>query len=117
MWTAEEMERCSIEARTFKAGDYITLRDGLKPDCWWVDEFYATAGRGPFVILEVAQNGGILFADATDPTMTPLKHRPTADLSTTGGWIYGHFFVRNNFLGLVHKAIQCNDLKNLKSEL
>ncbi len=101
-------------ACTFKPGDWLTLRPEAK-ETHWFDDFIKECGHGPYLVLRThnTSNPGsecnlLGYPDGTVIPMYGNKNNP----AVLSSWIFGHFFVRNNFLGLVHKAIQCNDLKS-----
>lgn len=103
-------------AMSFRQGDFVFIRPELKT-CHWYAAFIQNHGAGPFMIYKINNphiTGSLsvllLSPDGELLTMPPIragflgKNIP----ENPSTWIFGHLFVRNNFLGAVHKAITCN---------
>lgn len=104
----------TAHASTFKPRDFVMLRPETH-DVHWYQEFIDECGPGPYLILRThnthlpGEECNLLgYLDGSPIPMKESKNNPKAKDS----WIFGHFFVRNNFLGLASKAIQCHDLQS-----
>ena len=97
------------QACSFKPGDMVFIRPELAVAHWY-KVFIKDHGPGPFMVLKIhnahVTGSACILLGTIDGEIIHMP--PRNDPGITTSWMYGHIFVRNNFLGAVHKAITCN---------
>lgn len=101
------------QACSFKPGDMVFIRPELTVAHWY-KVFIGDHGHGPFMVLKtnnihITGSASILLGTIEGEV---ISMPPRNDPDQPASWVFGHIFVRNNFLGAVHKAIKCNPSKS-----